>query len=71
MKPIELKMDRERGRMRQGRRARYMARDRGDAGHSYMVRRRFSTGTTDLHGATNCMPCYVGDNVYDSIGQAA
>ena len=71
VKPIELKMDRERGRMRQGRRARYMARDRGDMGHSHMIRRRFSNGTTRLRNSRQSKPCYVGDNVYESISEAA
>ena len=55
--------------MRQGRRARYMARDRGDPGHAVMVRRRFSTGTARCHIPGR--PCYVGPNIYDSIAAAA
>ena len=73
MKPIVQRDDILMSEQRRSRRRRgtNIKHQRIDMNHSYWLRRRFSTGTTALHGARNCKPCYVGDNVYDSIGQAA
>ena len=72
MKPIDGNMRRVREQSRSGRRMRYMNRDRGDPGYSYMVKRRFSgTSATRPCTARQCKPCYVGDDIFDSIGAAA
>ena len=71
VKPLEIRKDIVLGRMRQSRRLRDMQSRSQDMRHSVWMRRRFTSGKSTLARARNCLPCYVGDNVYDSIGAAA